>query len=172
MRKKVKKKAVKKVKKKVGRPKKKVAVKKVGPKKKVGRPKGSKNKVKKTSTESKGTGKKRGRPRGSKNKSSTESHKKPHWLPEDYKEPKAFKLLGYCTCKDRTMITTADLVSKFCFVCPACERKLRTNKLRKEKRTDSVGMDKKAWLNDGIDATHHDMPALNDAVEDIKVADT
>jgi hypothetical protein len=162
-------------------------VKKVAPKKR-GRPVGSKNKkaakkavkksvkktVKKASTELK-TGK-RGRPKGSKNKvkkASTESKKKhPHWLPEDYKEPKAHKLLGYCTCKDGTMIMTSDLVSKFIYVCPNCGKRRRTNKLKKERRTESLGMNKNEWLNDGIDAGHHDMPSLNDKVEDIKVIDT
>ena len=134
-----------------------------------GRPPGSKNKVKRVIKSSKSTGNGNGKKRGRPKKAYTESNVKrsPSWLPDDYKAPKAFKIIGYCSCKERPFICTKDLISKFVYVCPICEKRARTNKLKASGKKKEV-LDPKAWKEDII-AEPNDMLPLNEKVEDIKV---
>jgi hypothetical protein len=105
----------------------------------------------------KNTQKKRGRPKGSKNKK-----KKPS-TESEYKPPKAYRFLGLCP-KCKGMIGTLDLVSKFIFVCPYCEKRARLNKLKADKPVEEK-VSKKEYLNSSIKTDYHDMPALNEKPE-------
>lgn len=139
--------------------------------KKRGRPKGSKNK--KTIGVIGKTGKKRGRPKGSKNKNyytQSAKPKSPSWLGEDYKAPPSYKIIGYCPhCN--TILSTKDLVSKFVFICP-CGKKDRTKKLKNMyNNKETENKTHKEWMEDVLNAEHHDMPELKDDMGDIKLAE-
>ena len=128
------------VKKKVVKAAKKIA------KKKVGRPAGSKN-VKPV---------KRGRPKGS------IKNAEPEVIEEVYIPPKSYKHLGYCSCG--FMISALDLISKFIYVCPRCEKRKRTNKLKVAKKVDKdLPTTKKEYLKSSVNADFHDMPPMEDA---------
>lgn len=100
------------------------------------RPKGSKNKKHRRG---------RGRPKGSKNKKvhSIKFRKRKRGRPKkvyeaakkiEYPEVKPVKFLGYCKCG--FMITKKELVSKFIYLCPLCEKRNRISKLKDEKKSE------------------------------------
>ena len=154
----------------------------------MGRPKGSKNKVKKgsknlkkykqskykqskekksSSSSGSGSGRGRGRPPGSKNK----NLKVP---PEEvYVVPTSHKLLGVCPTRNcGSMIASLDLESKFIYNCPKCGKRNRVSNLKAMKRKEPLEQSKKDYLSSTINVSHIDMPVLHDEVINIKINDT
>jgi len=92
------------------------------------------------------------------------------WLPDDYKEPKSFKMLGYCRCHNNTTICTKDLVSKFIYICPACNKRARINKLLTilPQMNKLTKITKKEWNVDMVVEPHNVVP-LYTKIDEIKI---
>jgi len=133
----------------------------------MGRPKGSLNKkYKKVTPVIPVIKRKRGRP-----KKIVEPVIEAIVPPSDMKKT---KFLGYCPKCD-FMIVKRDLISKFLFICPSCNKRARIKQLKKElKRSEPRPATKKEYLENTIDAKHIEMLALNDREidpKDLKVQD-
>jgi len=116
--------------------------------------KNPRKKAQKASTEC--APKKRGRPKGSKNGTTKKT-----CTEYDMSNVKMGKHLGFCPKCD-TSIATYDLISKFIFVCGACGKRARTNKLREDsKRLSSTErpQSKKEYMESKVNTEFHDMPA-------------
>ena len=121
-----------------GRPKGSKNKKKLFKKRGRGRPRGNKNKIQKG---------KRGRPKGSKNK-----------VKEDLSHIKISTSLGHCSCK--TVIIKKDLISKNIYVCPHCGKKANIKTLTHALNKDNVGMSRKEYLENVVNAKHIDSAPL------------
>jgi ssDNA-binding Zn-finger/Zn-ribbon topoisomerase 1 len=77
----------------------------------------------------------------------------------DFSNVKSSRFLGYCP-KCRFLINKKDLETKFIFVCPGCGKRARIKFL--QKKINRENLTKKEYLENTINADHHDMPALNE----------
>ena len=127
-------------------------------KKKLGRPKGSKNKKPKKTQKRKLT-------KSTKKIKKIKKIKKKELLGEDgkpYKPPRSYKMLGYCP-KCKGMISTKDLISKYIYVCASCNKRARTNTIRKTQRsTQEKPKSKKEYIESTVNAEYHDMPPMEE----------
>jgi len=120
-----------------------------------GRPKGSKNRVKKAA---KASDVKRGRPKGSTKKVRVE---KVRVEVRCRKSPKR-TYLGDCSCG--VMIMGADKVSSKMYICPGCEKKKFLSRLKKKGKVQKFE-NKKEYFASTINIEHHDMPPMVDAID-------
>jgi len=109
---------------KIKKTKKKIKKEKVNGRRGPGRPKGSKNKVTVNNIVKRGPG----RPKALR-KLSTEC--------DNYLAPKSFKFIGYCN-KCNTIISSNDLESKFIWICPCCNKRARTSKLKEVSKIQPI----------------------------------
>ena len=146
--------------------------------KKRGRPKGSKNQVKKVQVK-KAIPKKRGRPKGSTNlkKSKKKAQVKqvrqvkqvaqvrqirPVAVEARRRKSAKRTYLGDCRCG--VMIMGADKVSSVMYFCPGCGKKCYLSKLKKGAGTNKFE-NQREYMEMGINAEHHDMPPMVDAID-------
>jgi hypothetical protein len=66
---------------------------------------------------------------------------KPSWMPEGYKMPKSYKFLGYCTCENKIMISSKDLISKTIYICPLCNIRQKISLLKVERNNINKNID-------------------------------
>ena len=93
--------------------------------------------------------------------------------PKKLRKTKKVKFLGVCNTRDcKTMIGGLDLISPLIFVCPACDRKDKINKLKPFKSTKDKPTTKRDYLNQVIESKIEDLAPMTPLILSLQPNET